>query len=111
MARARESNDTDVGVAGTARGALPGRDARVDRLPLVVLSVEQQYRYAHTREELLRDEVHVRPYPVAQLAPHVRLLDARLAGLRVDCGLRSVLLSPLEAASSASSCFAKIALI
>src|SRR5687767_15578871 len=58
--RSREPNHRDIGVAGSARGPLPGGDARVDRLPLVVLAVEEQHRHTHAREDLLRIEVHVR---------------------------------------------------
>src|SRR6185295_6040743 len=61
MSRARKTHHGDVGVAGPSRGALPGRDARVDRLPLIVFAVEQEHGYAHLSEDRFRVEVHVRP--------------------------------------------------
>ena len=73
--------DGDVAVAACRRRTMPGRNAFLYRLPLVILSVEQEHRTLDAPQDWLRVEVHVDPTPcIRQNSPHPRELKPRLAG-------------------------------
>src|SRR5207237_4535389 len=92
--RPGEANDRQIVVPGHRGGLSPGSDAGVDRLPLVVLAVEEERRNTHLRED--RDGIEVHAWPGArmfwQAAPHVRELEPRLGCDRVDSALRDTTL-------------------